>query len=232
MSGQRAVGVRLLTLLMRCRIKMFERTCSESDHGTALGDSSSIVIRLHRSPVGSQSLSAPSAPARGGPWGTTDRFTFRKGLFAARAVGRRRLEEIEMASSGPIVAADDSHLRAPTRQQVAAIHPKLLPKSPLRIAMTYAQGQRQFLRRGFQDQRFALGIAPCRLPGRCHREARARQARAGQIPNQGPGSRVSAPWRSSKYRSPPTPTLPIRFPAARSSPTRTSIAPRLPHTEK
>jgi hypothetical protein len=36
------------------------------------------------------------------------------------------------------------------------IHPKLLPKSPLRIATTYAINQRPFLRRCFEDGRFEI----------------------------------------------------------------------------
>jgi transposase len=36
------------------------------------------------------------------------------------------------------------------------IHPKLLPKSPLRIATTYAQNQRTFFRRCFSDGRFEI----------------------------------------------------------------------------
>jgi transposase len=36
------------------------------------------------------------------------------------------------------------------------LHPKLLPKSPLRIATTYAQNQRDFFRRCFSDGRFEI----------------------------------------------------------------------------
>lgn len=39
---------------------------------------------------------------------------------------------------------------------VDAIHPKLLPKSPLRVATTYAQNQREFFRRCFSDGRFEI----------------------------------------------------------------------------
>lgn len=39
---------------------------------------------------------------------------------------------------------------------VDALHPKLLPKSPLRIATTYAQNQREFFRRCFSDGRFEI----------------------------------------------------------------------------
>lgn len=39
---------------------------------------------------------------------------------------------------------------------VDSIHPKLLPKSPLRIATTYAQNQREFFRRCFSDGRFEI----------------------------------------------------------------------------
>lgn len=36
------------------------------------------------------------------------------------------------------------------------IHPKLLPRSPLRIATTYAIGQRDYFRRCFLDGRFEI----------------------------------------------------------------------------
>jgi len=36
------------------------------------------------------------------------------------------------------------------------VHPKLLPKSPLRVATKYAIGQRPFLRRCFMDGRFEI----------------------------------------------------------------------------
>ena len=39
---------------------------------------------------------------------------------------------------------------------VDTIHPKLLPKSPLRVATTYAQNQRDFFRRCFSDGRFEI----------------------------------------------------------------------------
>lgn len=39
---------------------------------------------------------------------------------------------------------------------IDGIHPKLLPKSPLRIATTYAINQRPFLRRCFEDGRFEI----------------------------------------------------------------------------
>jgi transposase len=39
---------------------------------------------------------------------------------------------------------------------VDTIHPKLLPRSPLRIATTYAQNQREFFRRCFEDGRFEI----------------------------------------------------------------------------
>ena len=39
---------------------------------------------------------------------------------------------------------------------VDTIHPKLLPKSPLRVATTYAQNQREFFRRCFADGRFEI----------------------------------------------------------------------------
>jgi hypothetical protein len=35
-------------------------------------------------------------------------------------------------------------------------HPKLLPKSPLRRATTYARNQRAFFRRCFEDRRFEI----------------------------------------------------------------------------
>jgi transposase len=60
---------------------------------------------------------------------------------AARAEQRRR-------RSLPIVDALD--------QWVDAVHPKLLPKSPLRRATTYAINQRAFFRRCFEDGRFEI----------------------------------------------------------------------------
>jgi len=60
---------------------------------------------------------------------------------AARGEERRRL-------SVPILDALESW--------VDAIHPKLLPKSPLRRATTYAINQRAFFRRCFEDGRFEI----------------------------------------------------------------------------
>jgi transposase len=60
---------------------------------------------------------------------------------AARAEQRRR-------RSLPIVDALD--------HWVDAVHPKLLPKSPLRRATTYAINQRAFFRRCFEDGRFEI----------------------------------------------------------------------------
>jgi transposase len=60
---------------------------------------------------------------------------------AARADQRRR-------RSLPIVDALD--------HWVDAVHPKLLPKSPLRRATTYAINQRAFFRRCFEDGRFEI----------------------------------------------------------------------------
>jgi transposase len=65
-----------------------------------------------------------------------------RGLDAdARADERRR-------RSWPLLNALD--------HWVDSIHPKLLPKSPLRIATTYAQNQREFFRRCFSDGRFEI----------------------------------------------------------------------------
>jgi len=60
---------------------------------------------------------------------------------AARAEQRRR-------RSLPVVDALDGW--------VDAVHPKLLPKSPLRRATTYAINQRAFFRRCFEDGRFEI----------------------------------------------------------------------------
>jgi hypothetical protein len=61
----------------------------------------------------------------------------------AQARGRERRDR-----SVPILNALD--------EWVDAVHPKLLPKSPLRRATTYAISQRAFFRRCFQDGRFEI----------------------------------------------------------------------------
>lgn len=58
----------------------------------------------------------------------------------------RHLER--QARSIPILHALD--------EWVDATHPKLLPKSPLRVATTYAKNQRDFFRRCFSDGRFEI----------------------------------------------------------------------------
>jgi len=56
--------------------------------------------------------------------------------------------EVRRARSIPILDAFDTW--------VDDVHPKLLPKSPLRVATTYAIGQRSFVRRCFMDGRFEI----------------------------------------------------------------------------
>jgi len=68
-----------------------------------------------------------------------------------------RLEERQRRSVPLLNALDE---------WVDNIHPKLLPKSPLRRATTYAINQRQYFRHCFQDGRFEIDN------GRCERRIR------------------------------------------------------------
>ncbi len=56
--------------------------------------------------------------------------------------------EVRRERSVPIVNA--------LYEWIDALHPKLLPKSPLREATTYARGQREYFRRCFEDGRFEI----------------------------------------------------------------------------